>query len=456
MPRRSLSLLVPVLALLLGPPPASAARVRVAHATAPAPIVIPAAHAGAAGGVPVTMAPAGLSIEYPVLASYMAGGPCPPPALAAELARLGSPPMRIGGDSQDLTVPAGAAPDPAESWRAATLYPLPAGFWESLKCLLASSHDAVTVGVNAFSGNLAWAQSIVAGAEQAVRSGLAFSIGNEPDLYPLPNYASLGMRTVDEAAAVQIYLRLLATLRPAVGSAPIVGPDLARTQVWRPWLPLVLAHTGISTVGVHVYPLSGCVSPRDVTLPGLLSSEAAQAPARLRWVVAVAAAAHVPAIVSEANSASCGGRHGVSDAPGAAVWAVRFAVNALLTGFREVRFHMSGGWYDPFVMRGNVVVERPLASAIAALNRWLPIGSILRPLAPRRHVLATQVAGPGPAHLILDNRTVKPQQVIIPGSAPVAVQLFSATRTGVTTVLVRLRRGRLSLTLPGESVAAVL
>jgi hypothetical protein len=457
MPRGSHSWLAAVLAsaalLSVGPVPAGAAGNHAARATGAKAIEMPTR--SASGSVPVTMIPAGLSIEYPVLASYLGTGACPPPALAAELVRLGAPPLRVGGDSQDLTAPAGTLAGAAESWRAATLYQLPGAFWESLRCLVSSTHDAVTVGLNALSGNLGWAQQMAASARQAAPSGLSFSVGNEPDLYTLPNYSSLGTRSVDEAAAVQIYLRLLATLRPATGATPVVGPDLARPQVWRPWLPLIVAHAGLSVVGVHAYPLSGCVSPAAVTIPGLLSAYAAEDPTRLRWVVADATAAHVPAIISEANSASCGGRHGVSDTPAAAVWAVRFVVSALLTGFREVRFHLSGGWYDAFVLRGSAVVERPLASAIAAVNRWLPVGSTLRSLGSRHGLVATAVAGPGPVRELADNRTGASQELRLPGASAVTVQIFSPSRTGIATLTVLPRAGRLTLRLPAQSVAAV-
>ncbi len=60
---------------------------------------------------------------------------------------------------------------------------------------------------------------------------------------------------------------------------------------------------------------------------------------------------------------------------------MRFVLSALKTGFHEVRFHFSGRSYDPFIVRGEEVLARPLESALAALNHWLPIGSSLQTLA---------------------------------------------------------------------------
>jgi len=73
----------------------------------------------------------------------------------------------------------------------------------------------------------------------------------------------------------------------------------------------------------------------------LLSAGAGESPAASRGSSADAGAARVPAIISEANSVSCGGMAGVSNSPASAVWAVRFVLSALKTGFREVRFHLS-------------------------------------------------------------------------------------------------------------------
>src|SRR5262249_31427435 len=142
----------------------------------------------------------GLSLEYSVMTQDLGGGPCPPPALAAELQALGSPPLQLGGDSQDLTAPAGALSAPAQSWESATAFQLPAGFWAQLHCLLTTSPDPLPVGLNARAGQLAWATQMVAGAQSAATNGLAFSIGNEPDLYPLPNYLSLAKPQADEEA----------------------------------------------------------------------------------------------------------------------------------------------------------------------------------------------------------------------------------------------------------------
>jgi hypothetical protein len=414
--------------------------------------------AGVAGGVQVTMPPVGLSIEYPVMAQDLGAGPCPPPALVAELQSLGSPPLALAGDSQDMTVPSGAAPSSPTSWETATLYTLPASFWGQLQCLLSAAKDPLTVGLNARTGNLSWAQQMVAGAQGAAGGGpLAFSLGNEPDLYYLPNYTSLDKPLPEEeAAAVGAYLQIAFYLQPALAGAAAIGPELARPAHWRRELPRVIAALHLQTVGVHLYPLSSCLTPKAVTIGGLLSPQAADTPDSLAWVVADAAAAGVPAIISEANSASCGGVTGVSDSPAAAVWAVRFVLSALETGFREVRFHFSGGPYDPFLVRGEQVLARPLESALAALGQWLPVGASLRRIAGVHGLVATSVSEPsGASMLILDNEHGRAQQVVVRGEHSVDVQTLSAARGGLITRSLVSPGERAKLTIAGNSVVAV-
>jgi hypothetical protein len=409
--------------------------------------------------IQVTMPPVGLSIEYPVLAADLGMGACPPAALVAELLRLGSPPLALAGASQDLTAPSGALTAPLASWDTASLYTLPANFWSQLHCLLSAAKDPLTVGLNAKSGELSWATQMVASAQSAATNGLDFSLGNEPDLYELPNYPSLAnkLSEQEDLAAENLYLQLASYLRPAIGSFGLLGPELATAKHWQRQLPGVIAQLHEGTVGVHLYPFSACKDPRAATIPGLLSAGAAEAPRNLAWVVADASAGGVPAIISEANSISCGGIAGVSNSPAAAVWAVRFVLSALKTGFREVRFHISGGSYDPFFVRGEDVVDQPLESALVALNQWLPVGSSLRTGAGVRGLLSTDVSGdPRGPRVIFDNEQARAQTVALPAVHTVTVAVLSAARAGLLTQTLPAVHGRVSLRVPGNSVVAVL
>ena len=403
----------------------------------------------------VSLPPVGLSIEYPTMAADMGSGACPPPSLEAELRKLGSPPLSLGGNSQDLTVPSGAIAGSPPTWEDETLYTLPSSFWSQLHCLLGATGDPLAAGLNARVGNLAWAQQMVAGAQSAATAGLQLSLGNEPDLYYLPNYASLAAPLHDEAQASSLYLSDAAYLEPAVGSDPVIGPELANPGSWRRQLPHIIGALHLQAVGVHLYPLTACGA--KLTAEQLLSPPAGAAPSTLGWVVSDANGDHVPAIISEANSASCGGEPGVSDSPAAAVWAVRFVLSAIKTGFREVRFHFSNGSYDPFVMNGAELVARPVESALVALNHWLAPGASLHATTGLSGVLATTVSGsPAGVQLILDNEQPWACIVSIGGAQSAHIEELTSTHVGLQGGVLNAEDGTMKLVLPGNTIAAVL
>ena len=124
---------------------------------------------------------------------------------------------------------------------------------------------------------------------------------------------------------------------------------------------------------------------------------------------------------------SCGGKAGVSDSPAAAVWAVRFLLAAIETGFGEVRFHLSGNPYDPFYLRGGEVVRRPieggarLRAAVAGAG-----GDAAVRARPRRAAWGATVSAPGAESLlILDNESPRPAALILRGASVRVVQSFS-------------------------------
>jgi len=436
-------------------PPAGKAR----HKTPPPPQLTLGAGLNAGPGVGITMAPVGLSLEYPLMAQDLGSGACPPQALVSELQRLGSPPIELAGQSQDFTAPAEAAPVSPTSWEGLSTYQLPGAFWSQLHCLLTATKDPLTVGLNARIGLPSWASQMVAGAQSAATNGLDFSLGNEPDLYYLPNLASLGKPVPgEEAADVGRFLHVTESLEPALARAPVIGPELSGPRNWKISLPHVIQALGARTVGVHAYPLSVCRTPRAATLSGLLEPSVGNAPNTMAWVVADATAAGAPAIISEANSVSCGGKAGVSDTPASAVWAVRFVLSALKTGFREVRFHFSGDPYDPFIVSGAAVVPRPLEGAMAALNQWMPVGSSVRTVAVRgaKALLASSFAGPtGAQTLLLDNEQRAAQPLVLKGARKVTVQELTPTRTGLVGSTLTATHGAAKLTLPANAVAAL-
>lgn len=367
----------------------------------------------------VRESPFGLSIEYPLLQRALGAGPCPPPALTAILRELGSPAIRVGGDSQDL-----AGPTPAYH------YDVPTSFWTALGCLARESGAQITVGLNFGAPSLQDEQTTVAAAEQAIPAGqLSFSLGNEPDLYTIahivpsePGFLVPAFRSAPWTAT-RFYSEWAAR-RAQLGAVRLEGPDLAGTG-WRAATEAALRADPPSEVDAHGYPT---VAPcgkggLSATTAHLLSAHASVGMAeKLSWLAQLAHAIDRPAAISETNSASCGGRPGVSDAPASEVWAIRYVIAALLAGFDQVRFHSDGTSYDPLVFaparvggKEYSVSPRPLGKALLFLHRWLPVGSRVTSISHDPRVLAVSVRSAGGGSTILSSFARKPIRFTVPG-----------------------------------------
>ena len=326
----------------------------------------------------VTHTPFGLSLEYPLMERALGSGSCPGPALVRTLRELGSPTLRIGGDSQDL-----AGPTPAYH------YYVPPSFWPTLGCLARETGAQLVVGLNFAEGPVTDEQATITAAEQAIpASQLTFSLGNEPDLYGIPHilpnepgFEVPQYRPTPWTAGE--YASEWAARRTQLGAIKIEGPDLAGIG-WRGRIAQLLQSDPPGTMTVHAYPTVACGSSGPVTTATRLLSEHASVGLveKYDWLLTTARAAHRPAVISESNSASCGGKPGVSDTPVAAVWAARYVVAALLRGWSQVRFHSAATSYDPLVFETDgAVTVSPLGHALLFLHRWIPVGARISTLA---------------------------------------------------------------------------
>jgi hypothetical protein len=335
----------------------------------------------------VSSSPFGISIEYPLMERALGGGACPGPALVATLRSLGSPTVRIGGDSQDLAGPT-----------AAYRYTIRESFWAALGCLARESGVRVVVGLNFGEGPLADELTTIAAAEQAIPSSqLSFSLGNEPDLYGfshiLPNEPGFTVPAYRPRTwTADAYASEWAARRAMLGQIPLEGPDLAGIG-WRARIARLMAKDPPATMTVHAYPTVACGSGAPATAARLLSEHASVGLVeKYSWLLAAARAAHRPAVISESNSASCGGKRGVSDTPVAGVWAARYVVAALLAGFAQVRFHTAGTSYDALTVRADgTVAIRPLGHALLFLHRWIRPGSRVSSRSRDPRILAATV-----------------------------------------------------------------
>jgi hypothetical protein len=313
----------------------------------------------------------GLSIEYPLLERALGNGPCPSPALIELLRELGSPSLRVGGDSQDLAGVSGSFH-----------YLIPSSFWTALGCLARETGVQVTVGLNFGEATTAEDLETIAAAQQAIPGSLlSFSLGNEPDIYAfshtLPNEPSFTVPALRPPSwSASQYASEWKSRRAALGPIRLEGPDLAGSG-WKEAVGQLLREDPPEQIDAHVYPTVACGSGPAATPQRLLSEHSSVGLVeKLAWLVQAAQAVKRPAIISESNSASCAGKPGLSNTPVASVWAARFVLGTLLSGFQQVRFHSAGTSYDPFVFEADGTITRqPLGNALFFLHHWLPLGS---------------------------------------------------------------------------------
>jgi hypothetical protein len=177
-----------------------------------------------------------------------------------------------------------------------------------------------------------------------------------------------------------------------LGPIRLEGPDLAGNG-WRAAVAALLRTDPPNQINTHIYPTTACtVGPRATATRVLSKHASVEVVGERAWLLAAAKAAHRPAVVSETNSASCGGKPGVSDTPVASVWAVRFVVAALLAGFEQLRFHSAGTAYDPFAFKSDgTVTRRPLANGLFFIHRWIPVGSRITSTATVPQVFAATI-----------------------------------------------------------------
>ena len=211
----------------------------------------------------------------------------------------------------------------------------------------------VIYGVNLGANNPAMA---AAEADYALQVGakeiLAIEIGNEPNLYPkgpkregirpgnwgYPQYKAEFTATADAIIAK----------RP---QAPLTGPALTKSTKW---MPLFMADfkSRVVLATSHVYPLSAPetdpLAQRFTSIEKLLGEKYLD-----DWAIklADAQAVGVPYRVGECNTASGGGKRGVSNAFASALWSIDFLFDVATRGGQGVNLHGSftANNYSPIV-----------------------------------------------------------------------------------------------------------
>jgi hypothetical protein len=186
---------------------------------------------------------------------------------------------------------------------------------------------------------------------------LAFQIGNEPDGFGL--WSGVRSKTYDLTAFLNEWRRFHAAILAAVPNARFAGPDVAAETEWvAPFADV--AATGLVMLTRHYY-ADGPASNPAVTLGKLMRSAGEIAPV-LADMAAIGAAHRLPWRIAETNSVYAGGRPGVSDTLGAALWGAELMFQIAAVGGAGINFHAGEDKiYTPISHgRGGGLIARPL------------------------------------------------------------------------------------------------
>jgi hypothetical protein len=261
--------------------------------------------------------------------------------LVRNLSREGA--IRVGGNTSDdasytpdrqaVSAPKGTVVNDAMLQQLGTF--LQATNWQLIWGLNLGSGDERQAAAEA---------EAVAGA--ANRHLLAFEIGNEPDLF------GRGTGHRSKSYGYDDYLkefrRYRAAVRAKLPHAPFAGPDAASETDW----VLRFANdegSDITLLTHHYY--RQCAGPTS-TLDKLLGRDPKLAP-ELEKLQLASSTAHVPYRICEVNSFCGGGKEGVSDSFGAALWVLDYLFQLASAGCAGVNIETGVNqlgfvsWYSP-------------------------------------------------------------------------------------------------------------
>ena len=158
---------------------------------------------------------------------------------------------------------------------------------------------------------------------------IGFEVGNEPDLY-----SRNGLRPTTYAYSDfrQEFTKYLQSIRGKVPNAPIAGPVTAYNYDWFSNF-MKDEKTNLVLGTQHLYPLSASstLKPTDAsyaTIDKLLSASITLHTINsIQQFESIAKANNIPLRYAETNSASSGGKDGVSNAFASALWGTDYLFN---------------------------------------------------------------------------------------------------------------------------------
>jgi hypothetical protein len=345
---------------------------------------------------------------------------------------------------------------------------------EQLSGFLSATRWKLIYGLDLGSGKAKQAAAEAEMVAQAVGSNLlAFQFGNEPDLFHLDVRNS----NYDVSEYLIEWRKFLEALRTRVKNAPLAGPDISNDTNWLG--PFISAfRSELVFLTCHYYS-EGPASSSDVTMERMLDSGDVLA----NIIDAVARRTDGSGLkvrMAETNSVYGGGKPGISDTLGSALWGVDVMFTLAHAGWLGINFHGGGSsHYSPIAKASSGAFElRPLYYAMV-LFAYAGRGSLV-PVHQQRtsSVRAFAVRGTeGKRRVVLVNKdpaqntnvritTTGQKATILRLTAPSAESKTGITFGGASvdpngnwapifTESVSLESDRLSVELPASSAAVI-
>jgi Glycosyl hydrolase family 79 C-terminal beta domain len=247
--------------------------------------------------------------------------------------------IRIGGNSSDRP-----ALRKGLAWNRADI--------EQLSGFLSAIGWQLIFGLDLGSGKAKQAAVEAEMVGQIIGSNLlAFQFGNEPDRFGLDVRNS----NFDVSEYLVEWRKFLEALRTLVPDAPLAGPDIASDTRWLG--PFISAFgSELVFLTCHYYSEGPASSP-DVTMERMLDSGAVLA-SIIDSVARRTAGSGLKVRMAETNSVYGGGKSGISDTLGAALWGIDVMFTLAGAGWLGINFHGgSGNYYSPIAQTTSGAFE---------------------------------------------------------------------------------------------------
>jgi hypothetical protein len=225
------------------------------------------------------------------------------------------------------------------------LYKLTPRWAADVRAMLTAVGGKAILGVNLESDSKRLASTEVADFDRYVGPSLidSFELGNEPEFFPvaLPH----GHPPHDYPYKIAHYDKQFSTIASALGGAALAGPASGAPN-WLSHLGTILRDlpSRLTLVTMHAYPMKNCSRLSQVSVADFFTGSSIQGLAdSIHDAVKTAAADGKPLRVDEINGVSCGGKSGVSNSFGEALWALNTLPALWQAGVQGVNFQTVDG-----------------------------------------------------------------------------------------------------------------